>query len=321
MAMNALFLLAMALVPGQTSPLVCDRPIVDRGQVRGGPPLTERFTLTNRGPDPVHIVEARASCGCLTPTVSARAIPPGQSVTLDLQIGTISQPEGTNRWSVHLVTRTTAGKEFGMDLQVHAQLVREVSLEPSAIRLFGRTGLSHETVLSDRRAEPLTVTAVRSSSKNIQTDAGIWNRVEQGWVRRIRVSLAPDAPLGKFEDVVQIFSSDPDYREVRVTVTGERRDKQRYLVTPAEVRLDVAPGKPAPSYLVLIRDSDGQPMEIEKAAADDPALSVRFAEGTHPTAAVRISVKKEGTPTLQSTVQVQIRSPIPDTVIIPISRK
>jgi hypothetical protein len=319
--MNALILVAIAMAVGQTAPLTCDQAVVDRGQVRGGPVLTLRFTLANRGTAAVNILEARVSCGCLTPQLSARMLQPGESAALDLEIGTISQPEGPNLWSVRLLAQMEGGPPTPLALQVKANLVREVSLEPSAIRLFGGAGLSHEITLIDRRAKPFEITAVRCSSKRIVAQDETWQRSEQGWIRKIRVGLAPDGPAGKFEDAVHIFGNDPDYRELRVAVTGERRDKQRYLVTPGEVQLEFKPGKPTPSFLVLIRDHEGQPIEIEKVETDDPALSVRFAGGANTTAAVRISVNKGQTPARSNTLRVQVRKPVPKTLVIPVGIK
>src|SRR5262249_46320710 len=149
---------------GDVPPLFCPEPVVERGTVRGGPLLTQRFTLTNRGAAIVDIVEARVSCGCLTPKLSARWLQAGESATLDLEIGTISQPDGANLWSVHVLAEPASGQPQRLDLQVKANLVREVSLEPSAIRLFGGPGLTHEITLTDRRAKPFEIVAVRSSS-------------------------------------------------------------------------------------------------------------------------------------------------------------
>src|SRR5438132_7811831 len=125
--MNAILILTLMAVPGQAAPLVSDPPVADRGQVRGGPVLHQRFTLTNKGQAALTIVEARASCGCLSPKLAARALKPGESTTLDLDIGTISQPEGDNLWSVRLLYQADgADAPVPMDLRVKATLVREV---------------------------------------------------------------------------------------------------------------------------------------------------------------------------------------------------
>src|SRR5713226_7342075 len=166
--MNAILLLSLMAAPGQTAQLACDQPVVECGQVRGGPVLHQRFTLTNKGQTTINIAEARASCGCLTPKLGTRSLKAGESTTLDLDIGTISQPDGDNLWSVRLLYQVEGSESFiPMDLRVKATLVREVGVEPAALRLIGGTSLSHEITLTDRRTKPFEVVAVRSATGKI----------------------------------------------------------------------------------------------------------------------------------------------------------
>jgi hypothetical protein len=137
-------------------------------------------------------------------------------------------------------------------------------------------------------------------------------------VRRLRVQLTDQCPDGRSDELLTIYTRDPDYRELTVPVTAVRRDRQQYQVTPAEVRLEVVPGKPTPTTLVLIQDRDGRPVEIERVDCGDPAVTTRFADGPHPTAAVRIGVAKDRTPAPQSTVTVQLRAPVAETITVPV---
>ena len=227
-AMNAILVLTLMAVPGQAAPLAADPPVADRGQIRGGPALHQRFTLTNKGQASLNIVEARTSCGCLTPRLAARSLKPGEATTLDLDIGTISQPEGENLWSVRMLYQVDGSDApVPMDLRVKATLVREVGVTPSALRLIGSPNLSHEITLTDRRGKPFEVVAVRSAAGKIAAEGGPWQQVEGNWVKKIRVHIADDCPAGKFEETVVIYGNDPDYRELRVTVNGERRDRRQ----------------------------------------------------------------------------------------------
>ena len=224
--MNAILVLTLLAVPGQAAPLACDSPVADRGQVRGGPVLHQRFTLTNKGQAALSIVEARASCGCLLPKLAARTLKPGEATTLDLDIGTVSQPAGDNLWSVRVLYQVDGtDASVPLDLRVKATLTREVGVEPAAMRLIGSPNLSAEITLTDRRAKPFEVVAVRSAAGKIADD-GPWQQVDGKWVRKIRVHIADDCPAGKFDEILVIYGNDPDYRELRVTVNGERREKR-----------------------------------------------------------------------------------------------
>ena len=316
-AMNTLLLLALMAAPGQDAPLHADPLVADRGPTRGGPQMTQRFTLSNRGSMPVAITEVRPSCGCLNPVLSSRALKPGEAATLDITVGTISQPDGPNLWSVKMMYRAGAAN-LPLEVQLKANLVREVKLEPSAVQLLGRPGLAHEIVLTDRRDKPFEVIAVRTSSPRIAADAGAWQREGGHWVRKVRVQLTADGADGAAKEMVMIYSSDPDYRELAVPVTAVRHDRQHYLVTPAEVRLDMKPGQPTASVLLLIREHDGRPVEIETADCDDPALTCRFAEGAYPTATVRVGVMKDALPKPTSLLTVRLRTPVAETIVVPV---
>ncbi|MFL5340870.1 MAG: DUF1573 domain-containing protein [Gemmataceae bacterium] len=315
--MNTILLLALMAAPGQDAPLHADPLVADRGQVRGGPQLSQRFTLTNRGQVPLTINEARPSCGCLNPALSTRALRPGEAATLDITVGTISQPDGANLWSVKMMYRV-GETDLPLEVQLKANLVREVKLEPSAIRLVGAPGLSHEITLTDHREKPFEVIGVRASSPRLAVDAGAWQRDGTRWLRKVRVQLAADCPDGRSDETVTVYSTDPDYRELAVPVTVVRRDRQRYLVTPADVRLEMTPGRAPASVLLLIRDHDGRPVEIEKAECDDPAITCRFAEGAYPTATVRVGLAKDGLPRPASILTVRLRAPAAETMVVPV---
>ncbi|HLW64079.1 MAG TPA: DUF1573 domain-containing protein [Gemmataceae bacterium] len=314
--MNTILLLSLLVGPAQTAQLACPEPVVDRGTVRGGPALKQSFTLTNRGTTAVKILETRGSCGCLKPRLSNTVLKPGDSTTLDLEIGTLSQPEGLNVWSAYLRCRCAGSDEDQVvRVQVKANIEREVAVEPAALRLIGRAGLAHEITLIDRRVKPLAVSVVRTSSPRLLAEwSEPWQHTSAGWARKLRVQLA-DGPDGPFNEAVQVFSDDPDYREIAIAVTGTLRSKRRYLVSPEEIKL---PAAQASSFAVLIRHVDGQPVEIGKAECDDPALTCRFAEGAWPTATVRVEVKKDHTPARQSVVRVHVLQPVPQTLEVPV---
>src|SRR5205807_1920568 len=89
----ALFTLAM-ISGSARSELVCQKPLVNAGVVYTGTCLAQRFVLVNRGDAAAEVIEAKASCGCLSPRLSRRMVNPGEGVAVDLEINTLSQPSG-----------------------------------------------------------------------------------------------------------------------------------------------------------------------------------------------------------------------------------
>jgi hypothetical protein len=202
---------------------------------------------------------------------------------------------------------------------VRAKLTREVAVQPAALRLSGKPGLAHEITVTDRRAKPMEIAAVAVSSNKIAVlDEGRWERSAEGWVRKVHVRLSADCPAGRHEEVVQIVGIDEDYRDIRVNVSANRTDTMRYAISPSEARLSCEAGKGGET-MVLIRDAEGQVVQIESAEADDPALSVRFAEQPQATAALRISAAPGATPQRWSSVRVRVRTPVAQTVVVPVT--
>src|SRR5262245_46667501 len=194
MAMNAILLLALACTPHQTPALVCLKPVVDLGPTRGGPVLTQSFEVVNRGNTEPPIVHIQPSCGCLAPRLSSRTLRPTESASVEVRIGTMSQPEGENLWTVRLFYRTAGSQADQIaDLQVRAKLTREVGVQPAALRLSGKPGLAHEITVTDRRAKPMEIAAVAVSSTKIAVlDDGRWQRTADGWERKVHVRLTAD---------------------------------------------------------------------------------------------------------------------------------
>src|SRR3954466_7723719 len=96
--------LLLLVLPGAAAraDLHFTQPAADLGEVRGGTPLTHRFTFVNQGPETVEITGVQASCGCLTPRVEKNTLPPGESGALLLEVHTLNQPAGPRNWKVRL---------------------------------------------------------------------------------------------------------------------------------------------------------------------------------------------------------------------------
>src|SRR5947207_14018536 len=102
--MNAILLLA-ALGVGQPpqGPLTCPHPVAARGDVKAGPPLAHTFELAHAGRQgTVTVTGVTAGCGCLRQTLSTGVLQPGEAAKLTLEVNTLTQPDGPNRWPVRV---------------------------------------------------------------------------------------------------------------------------------------------------------------------------------------------------------------------------
>src|SRR5262245_50705349 len=123
----ALLMAALTSVAGRAE-LRFAQPTVNAGVVRSGTPFKHCFSFVNAGREPVEILEARASCGCLSPRLEKRTLQPGEEGKIHVEINTLSQPAGSHTWTVHLKARC-GDTMVEMPLQLSAELITEVSVQ------------------------------------------------------------------------------------------------------------------------------------------------------------------------------------------------
>src|SRR5262245_45588036 len=95
----AFLTLTLVAVAGRAE-LRFSQPTVNAGVVRSGTPFRHGFVFVNDGREPAEILEARASCGCLSPKLDKRSLQPGEEGSLSVEINTLSQPAGSHTWTV-----------------------------------------------------------------------------------------------------------------------------------------------------------------------------------------------------------------------------
>src|SRR4051812_27401889 len=75
-------------------------PLAAKGDVKAGPPLSHTFDLVHNGTGTVTITKVEAGCGCLRQAIGSKALKPGEKTQLTLEVNTLTQPDGPNRWQV-----------------------------------------------------------------------------------------------------------------------------------------------------------------------------------------------------------------------------
>jgi hypothetical protein len=296
------------------------QPTVNVGVVRAGMSLSHRFTFVNDDRRELEIVEARASCGCLSPKLDKRVFRPGEEGSVVVEVNTLSQPAGVNTWTVHLKGRwgTT---DCEMPLQLTADLLKEIWVEPAFLALYTDRAATQDLLLTDSRPKSLTVVAVETSSPRLRARVYDQRRDKAGRaVTQIRLDVAEEYAEGRHDETVRICTDDPAYRELKVPVTVIRRSRQHVSATPAQVALSAPPGQPFPSKIVLVRGND-EGVVVEKVVADHPAVVCTWAPGPNTMATLRIRADRsllQGD-SLETAVHVYVSKPRPDVLTIPVT--
>ncbi len=295
-------------------------PAANLGEIHTGLPLTHRFTFVNEGPEAVEITEVRPGCGCLIPRPGQRIYQPGEHGSLPVEVNTLSQPAGPHTWHLQVSYRNgTRANEVA--LQITARLMSEITVQPAELIIVADRAVEHEILVTDFRPRPLTVVAVRSTSPHLTADITGQARDAQGHaVCKIRLRLADDYPEGRHEEFLTVYTADPKYRELKVKAIITMQARRRVTALPDRVALTADPGAPLPSRLVRLRDQKGEAVLVDRLAADDPAITCRWAPGPESMATVRIAVDQTRLAggRLHSAVHVFLRGPVPEEVTIPV---
>lgn len=310
-----LLLIAVAVSTGRAE-LRFVEPVANVGDVRSGTALRHTFKFVNPGSDAVEITGVQGSCGCLSPTVARRSLKPGEAGELVVDVNTLAPAAGPHTWRLKLAYRS-GDRLHEMNLVIDARIIREVTVEPTAVTMFAEQGLGTEIVVSDIRKTPLRVKEVRPSSRAIRASVS----EPAGASQKITLTVAADLQEGRHDESIEIVTDDAAYASIRIPVTVVKRSPQRYSVTPKEVILQAAGGQPVASRVVLVRDNTNQPVVVEKIVADHPAITCRWAQGPGANATLKIGVDvtKVTDKSLKSALHVHLGGTAGEAITIPVT--
>ena len=301
--------------------LTCEQAVAEKGEVRGGIPLSHRFTIVNSGRDAIEVTDVRPSCGCLAPKLDRRRFQPGESGSLLLEVNTLTQPAGAHSWRA-TIHYQVAGNAYELPLYIAARVVAEISVEPPSLAIYTDTSISHEITVIDRRTEPLIVRAVSPSSPHVRTHLGELHRNEAGqWVRSIQVEVLSDCPEGNHEESLLIYTSDPSYPELKVPFTIVKRMRDAVSIAPSSIILSATAGQPLPARIVQLSAADDRPVRIEGVESGHGAIDCHWAAGPGPRATLKVRVNHARLPAegLRSCVRVRLSQPKAETITIPVN--
>jgi hypothetical protein len=300
--------------------LVCAEPVVDKGDVRSGNPLGQRFLLVNRGGGEVEVTEVKPGCGCLVPRLEKRRLGPGEQGVLELTVNTLTAATGPQNWRVELSYQSD-GRPQGLELLVRANVIPEITVEPTALVVFTNGPIRRDVTLVERRPQPLALTGVRTTSPHLRARAGEPSRDEAGhWSRTIALEVLADFPEGRHEEALTIATADPTFGEWKVPVTMVKRARKSVNVAPEAVTFTGTPGEAPPARLVRISGHGDQEVVVDRVEAGDPAVQCQWAQGPGPQVTLKVRIDSSRAAVgLKSEVRVYLRQPSELTVTIPVT--
>lgn len=315
----AVLLTAADPCPG---PLHCEAAVVSKGEVKAGPPLLHTFDLSHCGQGgTIRITQVEAGCGCLRQSLSTDVLPPGATARLTIEVNTLTQPEGPNRWPIVISYRYQPPQGPPQDgrlrLVITAHLCREVRVSPPQVA-FSTAGAATQVVMVvDPRPRPLTVLKAVASDPSLTVEIG---RREAGRGQPVTLRLAADAPAGRRDARVVLLTDDPDYPEFHIPVQVQKQAPDGVRATPDAIVWRVSADQVETSALVRLRAADGRPVAIRSATCDDPAVTVRWSAGVGPSATLRVTLAAATAPLSgTSVVRVDLAEPPGGQVLVPVA--
>lgn len=222
--------------------------LIDKGQVEATAQEDAKFGFTNRGAQPVTLTKLSASCGCLQPVVllgdqhyrpdqedrMSLTIPPGAHGVILLRIQMANQEPGDHDYTVtaEFDDGRLRRRELGFRLIIPD---RGVFVRPASMMLYPRDGLmptDQEIVVNDRYNGALRIEGVSCTSDLFEFEV-LEPRTDPNGYRQIPIKMRmvrPAAP-GRQTHVVQIFTNDPRYAQLRAVVRVENNSKPAPQVT------------------------------------------------------------------------------------------
>ncbi len=302
--------------------LVCSEPVADAGELRSGLYLARRFLIRNTGTSPVQITDAKPSCGCLKPRLEKRRLQPGEEGSILVEVNTLTQASGPHQWRVLLLYRDGETQQE-LPLYVTATLQAELVLEPAALNLHTTSTCRHQLTLTEYRPLPLNVHATQTSHPELRVQVQEVRQLGPGqWQRTIQVEVTEAFPEGKHDVLVQLFSDDAEYRELKIPVGVVKRSRKHVQAAPDSVSFAGGDARMIPARIVLLSGADDQVVEVSKVEADNPAIQCRWAQGPGAMTTLKIQFDPgQMEKTFQGRVQVFLSKPEGDQISIPVSWK
>jgi hypothetical protein len=314
-------LIAMLIVGSARAQLHCDLPAVQTGEVHTGAALSHRFVVVNNGKETIEILDAKPSCGCLAPRIDQRVLAPGARGALEVDVNTLTQDAGPQSWRVTVRYRE-GHADHELDLRLAATIVTTVTVTPPSIVLHTTSAIGHELTLTDRRLTPLNVTAVQPSSPHMRAQLGEWKKDDDGFAARtIAIEVLPEFPTGRHEEIIQIFSSDPEYREIRIPITIVKKPRQTVSASPDLLTVSTTVGESIPSRVILLRSTDDQDVVVDRIDCDSAAVSCKATAGPghRSTLKIQLDRTKIGGDSLETKLRVVLRQPPGQVVTVPLT--
>lgn len=209
----------LAIAAPDRPALAFDQYLVDLGRVDGvATEVRGTFVFENHGTEPVEIDEVRPSCGCLSPQLSSKVIPPGETGAVILRMQPANESPGRKEFYADVIYRDPQPRETRVTFRLELP-ERRLAVKPRALIVYQSSDepTKHLVTVSDSRPNPGQILSVKVSSPYAEaTLLGRKITPEHGIETEIEVVVSADVPPGRHEALITIETDDPHSPQLRV---------------------------------------------------------------------------------------------------------
>ncbi len=209
-----------ALEASSEPEIVFDHRAVDFGVVSRSSTFKHTFPFKNTGKKPLKILGLDTMCMCVTAFATKLEVPPGGSGEIVARFEPYKYP-GTRPWKTVSVTTNDPVRPI-VGLSIAATIVDVITLEPETLifpNVQAGQGAVAEAKLYQGGSEKLLINKIETSSPKISVTSAPLEGDEVGYL--LKVTVSPDMPPGKFEELVTIFTNYEDYLALQTEKTAD----------------------------------------------------------------------------------------------------
>lgn len=239
----------------------------DFGVVARGADVRHRLQITNKYPQPVHIVGVRTSCSCTAAKPSRDTLGIGESAWIEISIDTRNHVRQKEAKLTVLFDRPLFAE---VNIPVRVYIRTDVVLTPGAAE-FGSLskGVEQERKISITYVgrPDWTIREVIAKNPHVTAKIAETGRNAGSVNYDLSVTVKGTAPLGELRDQIMLLTDDANSPQIPVLVEG--RVEAEYSVTPEVVSFgNLVPGE-RKTMNIVVRGK--KPFAIEKIESEKSA--------------------------------------------------
>ncbi len=238
----------------------------DFGNTTQGDVVKHTFRVRNEGDAPLEI-DARPSCGCVTPKVD-RVIPPKSEGVIEAELRTAGF-RGPQVKTIQVTSNDPDSPSLTLRLTTNIRTAIEVQpSETIQLALVPGQPAEQEVVIVANTEETLEVQQVSTSVPFAQAKA---ERIDAKRAR-ILITVSPDAPMGRANFLVTARTNSASTPQVNINVACEKG----IIATPTTVFFGaINSSTPLPVERVVTLSRRDKGFKVTEFEVDDPNVEVR----------------------------------------------